>query len=752
MYMLFYYEYFDAYSFVLVTYACVSCRQNLHIFIQFVLIFVVLYFSNFLLCSIQICQVYLLTHLKKRCYISSIWLAFNETRMSIKGKGVDVNDMEIPNEDLSLRINMANLSLRDDFQSGDHVSRHHPDPMRGQTNELTDDHFQEENSKAHHINDTDTGKRKRTLTEKGKQYRASILYKKKKSLVSRVNRKMSDVDVLLYTHENDTTVKEELQQLNDVFKLIEEINQEMIELDDNYTEDMWFSEIDDKVFAFKHRIHNWLKEGEKFVKFERKSKSSEKRAKSSGSKSSKSNSTSSFRLSKLSAKEKAIQEKVRVAELQAETSFVNKKRDAEWQAESLRLEEEMAKARARVKIYENENQDQEMTLKIEAHKQGNITYHQQTTKLNEVNQHSDPTNVRIHNVYDSIPRENYDQKFEKTNIQHAFKQTPRINPVEVAITKSERAVEDCEMGKMLYQLVKEQLAPAVDIEEFDGNPLHYNYFRSMFCEVVEKKIADPQGRLTRLIKLTTGEVRELIKPFIHDNPEYGYENAMKLLERQYGNPFKLLACYRNEIKWMTKIKPGDAAAYRRLFNLLIKCQSLQYSNNQNPLDIPDVICMILSKVPGFLQDRWDKHVHKIRKTSTREPGLPDLTNFIEDEMNIVNDPLFSREAVWQYEDKPLKPHRRKKIQNYAIKETSGNENKGTSKCPICEGQHDIEECTTILEQAVEDRSKTIYKKRLCYGCLEEISKEHNAESCSNRRQCKVCNGRHPTILHGIKIE
>ena len=62
---------------------------------------------------------------------------------------------------------------------------------------------------------------------------------------------MSDVGVFLYTHENDITVKEELQQLNDVFKLIDEINQEMIELDDNYMEDMWFSDIDDKVFALK---------------------------------------------------------------------------------------------------------------------------------------------------------------------------------------------------------------------------------------------------------------------------------------------------------------------------------------------------------------------------------------------------------------------------------------------------------------------------------------------------------------------
>ena len=127
----------------------------------------------------------------------------------------------------------------------------------------------------------------------------------------------------MYTHENDVTVKEELRQLNDVFKLIDEINQEMIECDDNYTEYMWFNDID-----HKHRIHNWLKEGEKLVKLERKSKSSGKSSKSSGSKSSKSNSTSSSRSSKLSAREKAIQEKVRVAELQTKALFMKKKRDA----------------------------------------------------------------------------------------------------------------------------------------------------------------------------------------------------------------------------------------------------------------------------------------------------------------------------------------------------------------------------------------------------------------------------------------
>ena len=157
------------------------------------------------------------------------------------------------------------------------------------------------------------------------------------------------------------------------------------------------------------------------------------------------------------------------------------------------------------------------------------------------------------------------------------------------------------MGKMLCQLLKQQSPPTVDIEEFDGNLLQYSYFRLMFRKVVEKKIDNPQGRLTRMIKLITGEVKELVKPFIHDNSKYDYENAMKLLERQYGNPSKLLVCYRNEKKkQMTKIKPGDAAVFRRLFNFLIKCRSLQYGNNENRLDTADVIFMILSKVPRFL--------------------------------------------------------------------------------------------------------------------------------------------------------
>ena len=426
---------------------------------------------------------------------------------------------------------------------------------------------------------------------------------------------------------------------------------------------------------------------------------------------------------------------------------MQKKRYAELQAESLQIEEEMAKAQARVKIYDQTVPLKTLTMvdiKADESRYPVITKKQEYLDQNEKSSAATQSQTRPRVIRFSTTNNQQGELQDKHHHLQDQQSGITVNQNEVTdrITKP---CEDNEIGTMLYQLVKEQSAPSVDIEVFDGNPLHYTYFRSMFREAVEKRIKDPQAKLARLINLTSREAKELVKPFIHDRPECGFANAMRLLEKQYGNPHKLLASYRKEIKQMTKIKPGDAAAYRRLFNFLIKCQSLEYGC-QNLLDTPDVICMILPKIPGYLQDRWNRNVQKIRKVQMRELGLIDLTNFTEDEMVLVNDPLFSREAVGQYEEKPLKQQSRStkyKFQTHVIKEAEDSVKKDKAKCPICDEHHDIEECQVFLSQTMEDRSKTLYKKKLCYGCLGNISKEHNAKSCANRRMCKVCSGRHP---------
>ena len=176
------------------------------------------------------------------------------------------------------------------------------------------------------------GKTKRQVkpTEKGKEGKMALLEKKMSKLISRVIRKSSEIDDLMYSSQNGIAVKEELQQLNDMFKMLVEL---------------WFDDIDQKVFSFKYKVHNWLREVEKQDKSERSFKSSSKSSSKSGS------SRSSKRSS---TKERAVAEKLKVAELMT-SSFIQKRREAELQAEALKVEQELAKAQARVKVLDKEN-------------------------------------------------------------------------------------------------------------------------------------------------------------------------------------------------------------------------------------------------------------------------------------------------------------------------------------------------------------------------------------------------------------
>ena len=55
------------------------------------------------------------------------------------------------------------------------------------------------------------------------------------------------------------TVKEELAQLNDIFRMLVEIHEDQEKIDEEYDDETWFDDMDQKILHFKHKVHNWLK-------------------------------------------------------------------------------------------------------------------------------------------------------------------------------------------------------------------------------------------------------------------------------------------------------------------------------------------------------------------------------------------------------------------------------------------------------------------------------------------------------------
>ena len=145
------------------------------------------------------------------------------------------------------------------------------------------------------------------------------------------------------------TVEEEIAQYDFIFKQLMLVHKEyhsLLDDPDKYNDDEWFEEVDERMFISKHKTHNCLKdaEAEEGHSFKKSSKIGSKSASSGSSRRPKSSSSKSSR-------DRAMEEKAKLAEILAEAEFLEKRQLAENQAERLNIQEKLAKAKARSEVY-----------------------------------------------------------------------------------------------------------------------------------------------------------------------------------------------------------------------------------------------------------------------------------------------------------------------------------------------------------------------------------------------------------------
>ena len=68
----------------------------------------------------------------------------------------------------------------------------------------------------------------------------------------------------------------------------------------------------------------------------------------------------------------------------------------------------------------------------------------------------------------------------------------------------------------------------------------------------------------------------------------------------------------------------------------MKYESIYQVREWNPLDIPDVICMLPLKIPGVIRDKWVRVGMNVRRMKKRESTLNDFIGPIKEETDLVN--------------------------------------------------------------------------------------------------------------------
>ena len=137
-----------------------------------------------------------------------------------------------------------------------------------------------------------------------------------------------------------------------MFKLVTNHHEEyckLLDAENQQHEELWFDDLDQDVFNFKHRVHSWLKEAAQKSSRGSRCSSNSSNSRSNSSRSSASNKSSGS--SRSSTKLALLEEKARIAELEAEAKLMMEQQKAETQHKMFQLQWEVVRVKGRAQLY-----------------------------------------------------------------------------------------------------------------------------------------------------------------------------------------------------------------------------------------------------------------------------------------------------------------------------------------------------------------------------------------------------------------
>ena len=333
---------------------------------------------------------------------------------------------------------------------------------------------------------------------------------------------------------------------------------------------------------------------------------------------------------------------------------------------------------------------------------------------------------------------------KKTNCDNEASKMPMFQREEIKQVLPETELSIFETTKDMFKLMK---APSAEIDTFGGNPLEFEYFKSTFKEGVERLVSDQRGRLTRLIKYTSGEAKELIKHCVHADSSVCYDKAMEMLEAEYGSPHVIVSAYLQELQDWPVVKSTDSAGFRKLYRFLLRCQTYKNEHRLQELDSSTTIRHIVHKLDTSLQDKWSILAEKTRRTG-RNVKFIDLVQFIDFHSFRATDPAYSKSAMLTG-SKETRHDEKTAIKGFNSK-TQVTEDRDIIEdngCPLCKKSHQLEWCPIYKAKDLENKRSVIAEHHLCFKCLKPMSSKHKARTCRNKISCSKCKKEHPTSLH-----
>ena len=174
--------------------------------------------------------------------------------------------------------------------------------------------------------------------------------------------------------------------------------------------------------------------------------------------------------------------------------------------------------------------------------------------------------------------------------------------LEQALVDEERNPEKALIGlaKCIAEQVSLSRLPHPLPSIFYGDPLRYPNWKVAFKTLIEHRQIPAVERIHYLKKYLGGRVKDAVEGYFLLPPDDAFDEAKKLLEERYGNPFVVANAFRDKLEKWQRINSRDGTALQRYADFLRQCHTAMRSiGNLGVLNDERENRKILGKLPEW---------------------------------------------------------------------------------------------------------------------------------------------------------
>jgi hypothetical protein len=194
--------------------------------------------------------------------------------------------------------------------------------------------------------------------------------------------------------------------------------------------------------------------------------------------------------------------------------------------------------------------------------------------------------------------------------------------------------------------------------------------------------------------------------------DFQFENAIAMLEKNYGGFCKIFEQLMKEVRLQKQVK--DSSDFQEFSNLVENLAvTVENVGKKSHFTSSIVNRKLLKKLPEYLQ--WGQHMVQIRSDDV---DIQQFAAWVNEQNNVISKVEIGNEA------RPTEVKNGERNENCYSREVSNNK----KTCPICR----------FVDQSDENH-------RLCFWCLLN----HGKGNCLSKKPCcvNVCTRNHHQMLH-----